>query len=548
MKERFVLALSIVMLTVGCSHSYHKKLTSIEPLLWIKPDSALVFLEQNRPENENAKLSERAYWALMYNIALTRSYYEVKSDSLILLSRDYYEGTNDDEKKMLSWYYYAVVCKNNSDYLNAVVAFEKAEYLANQIQNTHYLGMVYREKGEIYGATNNNVEFIACMQKAIDYFSQASDPIFSLYAKYSLASALINDRQYERADSLLDELVRYTERLPLSYESLLLRAQIRLEQSQDAPAALSIYRSVPTEYYTLLDYPCRAYAYDLEGRKEDADEWLNLGYAYSDNQADSATVESMHARIERRRGNHKRAFQLMEHAVDVQDSLVRVLLSQSVSNTQRDYFKQEMVNQHETVKHLRRETIFLVVLGLFVVIIILIHYYLYYQKQNQRLREQMARLSLSEQDRLFLKKENASLVGALFRDKFRHIRELSDEYYHTDASCHKEQVFLSLKEQLRGIKEDNELFNNLYDDLNRYCDDIIFKLQKQVPAIKGNHLKTIALFFVGVPYNIVQIVMNAPSIEALKQAKSRYRKIINESGAVDASLFLEMLETKKTAR
>lgn len=54
----------------------------------------------------------------------------------------------------------------------------------------------------------------------------------------------------------------------------------------------------------------------------------------------------------------------------------------------------------------------------------------------------------------------------------------------------------------------------------------------------------IALFFAGLPYSTVQLVMNRVSVESLKMARSRFRKEIKAANAPDEALFLMFLEMK----
>jgi hypothetical protein len=71
------------------------------------------------------------------------------------------------------------------------------------------------------------------------------------------------------------------------------------------------------------------------------------------------------------------------------------------------------------------------------------------------------------------------------------------------------------------------------------------KIRLQVPRIKGENLRIIALFFAGFSYETVKFILNKYSIESLKTARSRYRKEIKDAHAPDTDFFLKMLEMKK---
>ncbi len=101
------------------------------------------------------------------------------------------------------------------------------------------------------------------------------------------------------------------------------------------------------------------------------------------------------------------------------------------------------------------------------------------------------------------------------------------------------------KEEIAALRTNDDLFLSLEKDLDRYCDGVMTKLKDQVPAIKGDNRKLISLFFAGLPYSTVQLVMNRVSIESLKTARSRFRKEIKAANAPDEELFLRLLEIKK---
>jgi hypothetical protein len=70
------------------------------------------------------------------------------------------------------------------------------------------------------------------------------------------------------------------------------------------------------------------------------------------------------------------------------------------------------------------------------------------------------------------------------------------------------------------------------------------KLKDQVPGIRGNNRRIIALFFAGIPDPVVQIIMQRVSIGSLRTLRSRFRQTIKEAHAPDENLFLDMLDTK----
>ena len=109
----------------------------------------------------------------------------------------------------------------------------------------------------------------------------------------------------------------------------------------------------------------------------------------------------------------------------------------------------------------------------------------------------------------------------------------------------KDIVFSSFKHYLEEFRNDHDAFIALESDLNRINNGIMERLVKQVPEISGEKRRFAALFFAGVPYETIQLIMRSVSIESLRMQRSRIRKAIKEADAVDAEEFLDMLEIKK---
>jgi hypothetical protein len=252
----------------------------------------------------------------------------------------------------------------------------------------------------------------------------------------------------------------------------------------------------------------------------------------------------MKSRVELDRGCFQTAFHLVNHATAVQDSLTRVLLQQSVSSAQRDYFKSASLLREEKIRSMRARSLFGTVLGILLVSMLMLGAVSRSRKKDGLLQEQMAQLALKERELERITQENAHLVGSLFSEKIDHLDKLAESYFRLESGKEKELAFKQIKQLVATIRNDDDLFSSLEKDLDRYCDNIMSKLREQVPRIKGENLRTIMLFFAGYSYETVQLILNKVSIESLRMARSRFRKEIKEADAPDADFFLSMLEMK----
>jgi hypothetical protein len=167
------------------------------------------------------------------------------------------------------------------------------------------------------------------------------------------------------------------------------------------------------------------------------------------------------------------------------------------------------------------------------------------QKADSIIKEQMAKLSL---DRNSTIQANALLVGELAKEKMARLHHLSEDYYQEENPRQKELAFSQFKQALREIRDDKSFYDGLEADLNKYCNGIMKRLVTQVPRIKGQNRKLIALMFSGLPGEWIQVLGYKNSSGSLKTSRSRFRDIIKETHPADEDIFLEMLEVRKQSQ
>ena len=159
----------------------------------------------------------------------------------------------------------------------------------------------------------------------------------------------------------------------------------------------------------------------------------------------------------------------------------------------------------------------------------------------------MARMSEGQLRMQKLQQDNAEILGSLFSQRILKLNQLSSAYFETNDSGKKEILFNDFKNEISRFGKEKEAFLSLEEDLNRYCDGIMSKLSNQIPQIKGENRTIISLFFAGIDYDTIRILMKRNSVQSLKTLKSRLKAIITKSDAEDKALFLEMLRVRKVS-
>lgn len=513
-------------------------------LLDSKPDSSLCLLNSINPNNL-ASSAQKARYALYLSAAYDKNYIDIHSDSLISIATSYYSNHGNEKEQLLSWYYTGIVQKNMQDYTSAVVSFEKAAEKAMRLKDAHFSGLIYRNVSSCFNESNNIEAAIDYMKKSIWYFSQMpSDSLYLQYAKYSLAIGYYNNNDYSNAQTVLKG-IDYSFNASLKSRVRSLSAKLEIMSNDNYYEGLELYRGIPSRYLSLQDLSIIAYAYSKVNKPDSSDLYLNHAYSFAKNEADSASIDYKRSIILFNRGRVSDAFKSLQHATDIQDSLTRTLLTESIVSAQRDYFKEEA--ESESLKRLetRRRTILFGIIGILVTILIIFFFILRSWKKDQWLKELMAQEAINNQSIRQLSKQNSFLLSTHYSELIRQIDHISHEYYQSDSQSQKEIVFKQYKEYVGSLNNDGSFYKTLEDDLNRYCNEIMKKFRQQVPSINGQNLKNAALFFAGLSYETVAIITHAHSIASLKMQKTRIRKAVEESDAPDKLFFIDMLETKR---
>lgn len=542
-KALLIVLLLIQCLIPSCYRIDSVNLEEIESVLSSYPDSALLLL-QRVDQHKLLSSKNRAYYSLMKSAALDKNYIDIASDSLIAPAVEYYSKRGINIYRMMAYYYQGIVFRNAQDYSASIIAFEKAEKDALKLNNQFYLGLISRNKAHIYNSTNNILAAIKNQIDAINYFRIAQKDNYAAYSTLSLAIEYINNGSYDLALQCLDELNGY-ESLQAQHDRL--KAGILVSSTQDYEQAVKLYKGVPSNLFDLHDCALLALALEKCGERETADIWLSEAYLRCKNDIGKGNVDFLHGKIEALRGNYESAFNLTSNASSIQDSVTRFILQQSISESQRDFYKAESLLHEEKVERLQDRFVFSGIMG--VVIFLIVGLVLAMRhKENERIqKEQMFVLKYREQQLDLVRRSNAHLIGSLFRERLNHLDSVSDAYLNADDDKGKYQAFIQFKSELATMRKDQNLFASLEKDLNLYCNGLMEKLSEQVPTIKGENKNIIMLFFAGLPYDTIQLIMNKNSKESLKMARSRYRKEILESKAPDADIFLAMLKMKKAA-
>ena len=122
-----LLFLILSLFIVGCSseQTHNEFLTKAEQIVFEQPDSVVRMLA---PRWYDTKMTEadRALYGLLYTEALHRSGLLTGSDSLILVSRKYYEDRGDKEHLSRALLHHAIILYKQKQTHEAILTMKRA--------------------------------------------------------------------------------------------------------------------------------------------------------------------------------------------------------------------------------------------------------------------------------------------------------------------------------------------------------------------------------------------------------------------------------------
>lgn len=155
--------------------------STIERLMSQQPDSALKLLRQTK-DIEIFSTKEKAHYYLLLTEAEDKTKKMHTTDSLISIAADYYEETDDIERKAKAWYYKGRINQKLNHLLEAYRYYLKALQDEEQIKDHELLGKVNNHIGMLYADQSAYEKALLFQKKAIINFQTLKDSANQLLA------------------------------------------------------------------------------------------------------------------------------------------------------------------------------------------------------------------------------------------------------------------------------------------------------------------------------------------------------------------------------
>jgi hypothetical protein len=313
-----------------------------------------------------------------------------------------------------------------------------------------------------------------------------------------------------------------------------------------------IYAAYPLEKLeqNSRNYGIASYYYIQQNNPEKATELLQKAWELSKTPTDTSFLWHRQYLINKYQNNINVALRSTEELAIYNDSLSKISQLELLLKAQRDYYQSEL--QLSEIKNQNRR-LTIVLLSFSTLLIFFIPWFIYKNRmrmREDRIREHVdalneLRYKLSKKDEqmnetvqaLQTQKSNARTLeiklSELFHEQYKMLNDLCATYYENSKNKNKiVQEFESVVEGFSG----NDYFK-LEELINKYKNDVIFLLRRELPNFKENDYKLICYFCAGFSIKTISVITKKKE-DTLWVYKGRLIKKILESDAPSKGIIL----------
>lgn len=548
--KRLILFCLLAFPLVSCvrERALTREMDRVEACVNERPDSALTILRQI-DTTSLLKPSEKARYALLYAMALDKSFIDTTDISIIRPAVQYYSKHGSSREKALSYYYEGRILYNAKRDAEALISQTHA--LENALKSAPD-----RNTGLIYSAMSDLSSRSYCWEEAYDYLIKAKEVFFQIKdtaaANLATAKILVNlsnqgrkEEALQMADSLLGESI------PSSlYASLLIqKAGLMVDTTKvDYRPALDCYIQAFQNGGKPSAKQLAQYAYALGrcGYHKESRQVFD-GLMHSDSRG-SYSAKSYKQELLADAGDYAEAYRLLRETLDSQAETVNQLITQSLFRTQRDYFK---VLESEAVLKNKKQGYAIAILLLSVLLVtVFLGILAYFNKRRATVKEiEMERLAQSMQNALSEKEQAISNLQVEFMDlhdaRFSQLEQYYKDYEMARRSgAGEKDLYDKLLATIHDIEGDIEGQRYLDTLIDQKYNGIMKRLREECPDLPKQDYLLFSYTAAKFDNSTIGMLLGNISADAIHMRRSRLRKYLRSHQLPSSDDFLQILEIR----
>jgi DNA-binding CsgD family transcriptional regulator len=523
-------------LLCGCKNSHvEQQLELAESVMEDYPDSALTLLQQI--DGSILRGEHQARHALLLSQAYDKNYIDLTSDSLISIATSYYKSSGNKRYKLMAAYYNVVILMNRQEYDKAIsVAFD-VEKLAEELSDVGYLGQISHRIAQSYLLSFDLEGANEYFEKSLALMRQLNKPQWLGIVYINMSNLALFQKNFNLAIEYADSARTYMPDDPdiAEYEML---AQTGLENYQKADSIFDTCGNPSTQvraYKLLAEYQL--------GRRYNINDSITSLLSNATHY-DSIEIAYVGSSINQICGDYKRAWYYTDIVLQETSKVLKDLSTHSLYQIQLEHDKLQYVESERKLRNQRQYSIFIGIIAALVITFSII----YFRMLRRQHDEQIAR---TKEDVLLIASEYSEMqsnlkreishqtqevanlrsqiqlghiaVQELFTSKYAWIEELGNIFLDATASkAEANRALKELKQRLDSVKT-QQFTENVIDVINKYCGNILHRVESECPAISDSERTILALLCAKLSPRIISFILNIKT-QSIYNAKSSIKR------------------------
>jgi tetratricopeptide (TPR) repeat protein len=542
METKKLLFILCVLAIVSCGGKKNMPLTRLNDIasyLDDRPDSALAELKSIDTLTLKSKASKAKYSVLLA-AALDKNDFITTDTRIVEPAVDYYDRHGSPEDRLKAYMYLGTAQFNNEDYSNAIVSYYKAIESVPEVDNQKLVGILYSRIAMSYTETMDFVQAADYYDKSIECFKAIGNKNFEYWSQVCKSVCLLSLKNWEKADSLFQQLLKDTSVSPLmrTHIEINYAGSLLIRPVSDEAKALQYFTSAIKAGGKITNSEfLYAYAFALFSGGKDAEAEKVLQQIKKEGRYNYYSDTYWRHRKALHEKDYATAYRAFWAATQSHDSVLTTTYAKSAANAQRIFFEQKDIASRLKINN-QRKFIIIVVLALLSSILATALLYTRKKKSELEERDKMNLLvdSLNRQIQE-MKNEKKTAKFALMADVYEEVYRFSN----TEESS-KDQLFDSLKTRFGDLRSDNKAQSGFEKLLDRDLDGIMGHFRQDYPNLSEDEFKLASYYFAGFDNTTVMMILGLPNLETTRKRKSRLKKKILDSAVLNKEKYLSSFE------
>lgn len=564
MKKNIVFLLTLIHITlISCDGIGHKAIDfrKVEDFMPQHPDSALMLLEQIE-NKENLSRKDKAHYYLLLAEAQDKTFVKHETDSLITIATDYYEETDDLERKAKAWYCKGRINQDLNRPLKAQEYYLKSLRDEKQMKDYALLARINNHIGMLYIYQHVYEKAIPYLEQANNYFKMIHDTIGQAYVLRNLGRAYTVTQQLSKAIEVYREALPYAPStgngtIPNELANIYLEEREYKAAAKYIHQALQLFRTEESRFpaYLVLG------RYYLETAQLDSSEYYLQKALRSPSLQTHAGALKYLSYVKEKQSAWIESNALNKRYEACRDSIDRIVETESIRRM--DYFYnyqkiQEALYQSQIKVMKRDKERYLYALIICACVFISLGIYSYWRKREKEIKNQKEILEQTiekqRQNNLRIKEENRQQIEKLQEQLIAMEKERQEGWEGQQLlqekrvlEIHNESIDADEKRLSLRIAqmEDSDIYKKIHtEDCVKLTDDEWRALEKLLDQTFNNFTARLKKSYPKISYKEIQVCyLTKIKLSSTKMTKilrynssplrSRlYKKIFKKTGSV----------------